>query len=47
MRRFFLIALAVGIVVLLLAVLAVGVFPPHPVTHAVQKSVPSSAFVAH
>ena len=47
MRRFFLIALAVGIVALLLAVLAVGVFPPRPLTHTVQKSVPASAFAAH
>ena len=47
MRRFFLIALGAGVVALLVAVLAVGVFPPRPVTHEVQKSVPSSAFVAH
>ena len=47
MRRFFLVALAAGIVVLVVAALAVGVFPPRPVTHTVQKSVPASAFSAH
>ncbi len=45
MRRFFLIALGVGIVALVIAALGIGAFPPKPQTHPVEKSVPAKEFI--
>ncbi len=46
MRRFFLIALGAGLVALVVALLAIGAFPPHPAVHAVERKLPNSAFTA-
>lgn len=47
MRRTFLIALGAGLVVIVVALLAVGLFPPRPLTHTVEKQLPSSTLSPH
>jgi hypothetical protein len=47
MRRVFLIALAVGVIVLIVGVLSLGAFPPKIAPHTVQKTIPNSAFTQH
>ncbi len=47
MIRVFLIVLGAGLVVLAVAVLFVGIFPPKPHVHTVQHAVPTSALGTH
>ena len=42
MSRMFLIALAAGLVVVALVALLLGAFPPTPVGHHVERTVPNS-----
>jgi hypothetical protein len=42
MSRMFLIVLAAGLVVLALAALLLGAFPPTPVEHHVERTVPNN-----
>lgn len=43
MVRVFLIALAVGVLLLAIAFLAIGVFPPKPHVHTVEHALPTSS----
>jgi hypothetical protein len=42
MSRMFLIVLAAGLVVIALAALLLGAFPPTPVAHHVERTVPNT-----
>ena len=44
MRRVFLIALGIGLIVLLVGVLSLGAFPPKIAPHPVEKTIPNSSF---
>ncbi len=47
MSRIFLVVVAVGLVVAVIAILAIGAFPPHPDPHPVQKVLPNDKFQNH
>ena len=47
MIRVFLIVFGAGVVVLAVAVLVVGLFPPKPHIHTVQHAVPTAALGTH
>ncbi len=44
MSRIFLLVVAVGLVVVAVAILAIGAFPPNPDPHPVQKVLPNDKF---
>ncbi len=47
MSRIFLIVVAIGLVVVVAAVLVIGAFPPNPAPHPVQKVLPNDKFQTH
>lgn len=47
MIRVFLFVLAVGVVVLAGSVVYLGMFPPNPTPHAVEKTLPNDKFQSH
>ncbi len=47
MSRIFLLVVAVGLVIVAVAVLALGAFPPNPAPHPVQKVLPNDKFQTH
>ncbi len=47
MTRFFLIVLAVGLLIVGVAVVLIGSFPPNPAPHPVEKVLPNDKFQTH
>ncbi len=47
MIRVFLFVLAVGAVLLAAGVVYLGLFPPNPAPHAVEKTLPNDKFQSH
>jgi len=47
MRSSLLLVFLVGLVAVLLGLLALGVFPPNPTPHAVEKVLPNTSFKTH
>lgn len=47
MNRFFLLVVAIGLLVIGAAVFVLGAFPPTPVPHPVQKVLPNDRFQSH
>jgi len=47
MIRMFLFVLALGVVLLASGVVFLGLFPPNPAPHAVEKTLPNDKFQSH
>ncbi len=47
MSRIFLIVVAVGLLLIGIGVVWLGTFPPHPVQHPVERTLPNDTFKAH
>ena len=47
MVRIFLIVIAAGLIILGVAVLMLGAYPPNPATHPVEKVLPNDKFPSH
>ncbi len=47
MIRMFLFVVALGVVLLAAGVVYLGMFPPNPAPHAVEKTLPNDKFQSH
>ncbi|HXT78491.1 MAG TPA: hypothetical protein VN702_02920 [Acetobacteraceae bacterium] len=47
MMRIFLVVVAVGLLAIAAGVFALGMFPPAPQTHQVEKTLPNDKFQTH
>lgn len=47
MSRFFLIVVAAGLLLIGVAVVILGAFPPNPAQHPVQRTLPNDKFQGH